>query len=1110
MPDKLEPRDYRFILLCLVLCAASVIFGIRYFYRAFPEASIQFQVTRDSSLPVAEKFLTTQGVSTVGYRHASVFRYDDEAKVFMEREVGLEKANALLSRDLRLWRWGHRWFKPLQKEEVRVEVTTRGDIASFFHSLPEESPGADLGPEAARSIAESFLVLEMGRHIDSLEFLDSQVQKRPHRTDHVFTWKALGMDYHGATYRASVTVQGDKVDGYSEFLKIPEEWTRSYTRLRSLNESTTQVDLLFFVLLGVAMLAILARRVRMKDVRWKTALGYGAISFVLQFLATLNSFPLSEYGFDTTSSYGSFVGRTFLSALLTGLTLGGIILLLTACSEPLYRQSFPRHLSITRLFSWNGIRTRRFFIACLAGITLTFFFTTYDIGFYLLANRLGAWAPAEVPYTDLLNTRFPWVFVLFAGFFPAVSEEWMFRVFSIPYLQSLFRYRWLAVFLASFIWGFGHANYPNQPFFIRGIEVGIAGLIFSWAMLRFGILAPLIAHYSIDAFYSAFLFLRSGNAYLVTTGAITAGINLIPLLVAAGAYVATREFKSESEVVNEKEGTAPVLPEEISRVVPATLPAYTHLSSRSSYAGMALLLLGAVIVVFHPPRFGDFVEFRLSAPQAEKVAEEFLTHLGFDLRPYRRATQPLNRSDSMAAQYVYTMGGISKLNQLYRDLTPVAAWQTRFYKALEKEEFRVDVDPASGKVVSFRHALAEETPGADLDQERARSIVVPFLLSRGYDLAQFELKEAKSEKPKQRRDTEFTWEARDGTPGAVGQARLRLRAALLGDKIGSWTQYVKIPEDWRRSREKQNAYSITLRAVQWAFMVAIFVLATATLVRATRQGIVRWRVVVKVAALAMLAELLNLLNSAPKLFFQYDTQIEMRIYVLTGIVGGIILLVGIGLSVGLAVGVILACYPESPSVLKRDSLILLGRDAGIASLATLGSSLLLQGAASQIQYRASNLALAPSFVIPSNLGAYLPLISNLRDVLLGVLFYSAVLALGTYAWKKYAGKPWIRTLIILGLIGTLLPTSARRLPEVVLDFLPSLLLLALACWIVTSFFRNNYLAYIVSLAMLSMARKALAFQGQGNVSLELQGWLFAGLMAAGILYLFTRKQKAAH
>ncbi|PYT10358.1 MAG: hypothetical protein DMF60_00345, partial [Acidobacteria bacterium] len=634
---------------------------------------------------------------------------------------------------------------------------------------------------------------------------------------------------------------------YSEFLKVPEEWTRRYARLRSLNDSTTRVDWLFFVFLGVAMLVTLSRRVRARDVRWKTALALGGMSFALQFLASLNQFPLFEYGFDTTGSYGSFVGTTLFSAALEGVTLGGVILLLTACAEPVYRQAYPKHLAISRMFRWNAIRTRQFFTGSLAGITLAFFFVAYEIGFYLAAKRFGAWAPAEVPYTDLLNTRFPWIFVLLGGFFPAVSEEWVFRAFSIRYLHGLLRRRWPAILLSSLIWGFGHANYPNQPFFIRGIEVGIVGLVWSWAMLRFGILAPLIAHYSIDAFYSAFLLLRSGNTYLIATGAITAGINLIPFLLALAAYIATREFRGETEVTNAAAGTAPAEPEEAGPAEVRQLPSYLPLSRKAMYAAFGIAALGILALTVQPPQFGDSFRFRISSSQAEKAANEFLSRLGFEAQTFRRATQPANRTDALATQYVYGNGGIARLNQIYEEQTPALAWQTRFFKALEKEEFRVNVDPAKERAVSFRHTLPEDAPGADLTEERAREIAAEFLKARGYDLGLYELKETKSEKLKGRRDTEFTWEARSGTPGAVGEARVRLLVRVAGDKIGTWTHFVKIPEEYRRKRESENFYTISVTVVRVLFIAVLLALAMGRVVSAIRLGEVPWNTAIGAA-----------------------------------------------------------------------------------------------------------------------------------------------------------------------------------------------------------------------------------------------------------------------
>src|SRR5206468_709397 len=112
--------------------------------------------------------------------------------------------------------------------------------------------------------------------------------------------------------------------------------------------------------------------------------------------------------------------------------------------------------------------------------------------------------------------------------------------------------------LAAAIWGFGHAAYPNQPFWIRGLEVGLAGVIFGLVFLRFGIVSVVIAHFSVDALYTAFVLIRSGSPYHVITGCLSAGIFVLVFLGAFAAYLRRGGFLS-TEISNEEEGRAHAL-----------------------------------------------------------------------------------------------------------------------------------------------------------------------------------------------------------------------------------------------------------------------------------------------------------------------------------------------------------------------------------------------------------------------------------------------------------------------------------------------------------------------------------------------------------------------
>src|SRR6266480_3693459 len=163
----------------------GMVFAQRYFFQAFPEASVNFQVSREEALARARKFVTGLGENLSGYKSSIIFDVDDDAKVYLEREVGLREANRLTSSELNIWYWEVRFFKPLQQEEFELRVSPAGQIVGYGHKIEEARPGASLDRAAAESVAQNFLSTKLIMDLRAWDALPEEAnsRKKPNRTD---------------------------------------------------------------------------------------------------------------------------------------------------------------------------------------------------------------------------------------------------------------------------------------------------------------------------------------------------------------------------------------------------------------------------------------------------------------------------------------------------------------------------------------------------------------------------------------------------------------------------------------------------------------------------------------------------------------------------------------------------------------------------------------------------------------------------------------------------------------------------------------------------------------------------------------------------------------
>ena len=402
-------RDVVWIHCVLISGALGLACYVRFFDRAFPVASLNFRVDREQAYQAAGAYLHRLGYDLTEYESAQVFSYASLSQIFLERALGLAEANRLVREWVSVWFWHIRYFKPLQKEELRVRIDPGGRVVGFSHSILESDEGASLSEEDARRIAETFLTDVQGFSLNAYEPIGASSTDRPRRTDHTFTYRkrdfVVGDDGH---YRLHVTVQGDRVGSFYEYIKVPDTFSRDYREIRARAGLLKQVAEGFSVALIIAMIVVLVRKFRQRTLAWRVAVLIGILVGAVSLLGSINGYPISLFGYDTMHSDASFM----LDFLFDGLLGAAVMALVVAVcgtaggaaaqdvrdwSNPLERVSLRR---------W---RSAGFARVTLVGYGLAFAHLGYVTLFYVLGNDyLGVWSPATITqYSNAYSTYLP-------------------------------------------------------------------------------------------------------------------------------------------------------------------------------------------------------------------------------------------------------------------------------------------------------------------------------------------------------------------------------------------------------------------------------------------------------------------------------------------------------------------------------------------------------------------------------------------------------------------------------------------------------------------------------------------------------------------------------
>ncbi|HUL15602.1 MAG TPA: CPBP family intramembrane glutamic endopeptidase [Terriglobales bacterium] len=1092
----------------LVLWILAGIAGLWYaqhnFYRAFPEASVDFKVPRAEALQRAQAFLAGLGENVTGYRSAIVFDVDEHAKVYLERQLGLKEADQVLSTQVNIWYWDVRFFKPQQQEEFRVRVSPSGAIVGYAHIVPEAQPGGSLDRAAAEKAAQDFAAARLGKDLSQWNFLPEEANsnQRPNRLDWTFTWEKKGFKAKDAPYRLEIGLIGTKPGDATEFLKVPEAWSRGYERLRSSNNTLETVFIVpYILLLGMAVWygILLTKRGQTK---WGGAIKIGVVAAGLLFLQGMNDWPLWGASYDTKDSYGSFLVLQIAQALVVAVVTALTISLVLPAAEPLYRSSQPERMQLRRVLSLRGLRTKEFFQSGVVGLSLAAAHIGFIVLFYIVATQHGAWAPQDLNYSDAVNTKFPWISGLAIGLLASTNEEFTFRLFAIPFFQKFTKSKWIAVIVPAFLWSFLHSNYPQEPAYIRGLEVGLIGIVAGLVMLRWGILATLIWHYTVDASLVGLFLLRTHSLYFKISGALVAGAVLIPLAYSVASRLSRGGFEQDEDLLN---GAVP--PPDLSLKTAASVEEqevarrYQPLTAAMlGFLAVVLVLGGLIAWKLKPVRIGDYLKVSVDARGAKARADEILKSRGVNPDSYRHATLLVNRMDPETNEFLRERIGIKKLNEIYATQVPGALWSTRYFKDGQPEEYAVVLSP-DGSAYSVHHKLAEDAPGASMTKDEAVALAENYLRDvKKLDLSQWSLVESTSDKKPHRIDHLLIWQLKaplDGGGDKTEHAYERVELSVIGNEIANFRTYIKIPEDWTRRQEEWTLPRTLYVVVRILFYLGLGILALVLFFREIRSPAaqaVPWRRLASWGFWVLLGYVLVFAfgDRLPAALQQYPTAIPFKSMIGTLVIGfllgGALWFGVIAFLFGLAWFYCSKAYGEDrlpswmgmPGAYYRDALLIgLG---GTAAFAGIGRLLELASKYWPTAHRA-----IPATAFPANLDAYQPFAA-----ILGATVMHSLLAVGLLAliagFLRAELKSGVLRIVILFFLAAAFVGSWGSPADFVKQFLANIILLGLVVFGVACVAQFNILGWFLVLAITSLLGGAVELLSQPNPFYHAQGY----------------------
>jgi hypothetical protein len=863
---------------CLII-AGLLGLGV-YFFKskeAFPSASIDLKVPADRI-----EALSWSEASRLGYGHkdcikATGFTSDENAKTFLDYELGLTRSFELMKEKIPVWYWISRYCAPSQQEEMRVWLNPGGRLVAFEHDFENDRQLPSYGHDEALARAKAFIEGDMKQSLEGYKLVDDTPTTQTNRTDYSFIFEDAKQAFNGARLRTIVCLAGNQVSQYNHFLYVPESWQRKFNSLRSYNEVLTTAASVFYVALSSGTFFVFLWAFASGLIRWRFALTIAVISSLLSLLDTINTLPYANFDYSTTVAYSGFQLEQLTSALTAMVQTFLEIFILAASAETIYRKSYPSKIALENIFKGAGLRCTQTLEGLLAGLGAFGVHIGWVVIFYLAGRNFGFWCPLDIENVESLGATYPFFSALKEGWDASIMEEFLYRVIGLSAAQRLVRNFWLANLLQAAAWAFMHSNYAQEPPYARGLELTAVGLLYGFVLRRFGVLACIFAHNLLDSLLGLAPLLGSTEWPIKISGFASLIPFALPLLISL--YLRKKHGSNENEALLSNaaiaKGESNIL--DTAKIVMPTGFIYQPLKPRIRWLlGLIAITFAVIELGFYFPTVGWTAHNSVTREQAVDAARKELKDRGIDLAGYMTQGSIARGIDDNECQYAFEQIGLPKTDALMQKTQWPLAWQIRFFKPLVQQEYLATITN-DGRLYSYSMIKPESDAGQSIDKDKAEAAAEEFIKKVHPEVEPFVLDDASVQKREKRTDYTFTFKV---PRLKMGDAPYTVNVSWVDGMVMSFGNHWILPDKWLFEHNKvlmrQNVCTAILLFFGSVLVVALIVWSAGVV----KSQVIAWKPAMLIGAAAGLLSIVRSIDDAPTFYFGYKTDTPMPSYLI--------------------------------------------------------------------------------------------------------------------------------------------------------------------------------------------------------------------------------------